>query len=122
MTHLVDSGRVVDIDVALTYVDGDLKLLVELVAIFLQDYARLIGEARSSIPKGDHSSLERAAHTLKGRLAFFGVQRGHEQLVELETMGRTHDLARAGEVLAQVEAAMEGVLPELESLVREQSS
>lgn len=110
-----------DVDVALTYVDGDLELLAELSAMFLQDYPRLIGEARSSILKGDHSSLERAAHTLKGRLAFFGVQKAREQVLELETMGRMNDLARAGQALAQVEAEMEDILPEFESLIREQS-
>jgi two-component system sensor histidine kinase/response regulator len=114
--------RVLDLNVALAHVDGDSSLLSELAAMFVQDYPRLIEEARDSILKNDCSKLERAAHTLKGRLAFFGITKHRDQLLSLECMGRDRDLARAGEALAEIESEMKHILTEFESLILEQSS
>jgi HPt (histidine-containing phosphotransfer) domain-containing protein len=109
-----------DLDIALSHVDGDRQLLAELAALFLQDYPRLLEEIRESIPKADFAVLERGAHTLKGRLAFFGIQRIREMALGLEIMGRKHDLSQAGQSLAAIEEEMQGILPQFEDLVREQ--
>jgi len=115
------SGKVLDLEVALAYVGGDLEFLSEMAVIFLQDYPRLIDEARASILQNDCSGLERAAHTMKGRLAFFGITQGRKEMMELEMMGRNHDMARAAQLMAEAEAGMKSIIPELESLVREHS-
>ncbi len=113
-------GRALDLDVALAHVDGDWQFLAELSTMFLQDYPRLMEEARDSIQQKDHSSLERAAHTLKGRLAFFGIRKARERILELEMMGRNNDLTLAGQTLAEVEAEIAPILPEFESVIRGQ--
>ncbi len=110
-----------DLSVALTHVDGDSQLLSELAAIFLQDYPRLIEDTRGSILQNDYSALERAAHTLKGRLAFFGVASLRDLVSGLELMGREQDLTGATQVLTKIEAEMTSILSEFEALVREQS-
>lgn len=115
-----ESGRALDIDVALAYVDGDAQLLSELAAMFVQDYPRLIKESHEGIIQADCAVLERAAHTLKGRLAFFGITRLRDKLLSLESMGREHDLSRAPQLLADIEVAMESILQEFEPLMREQ--
>jgi HPt (histidine-containing phosphotransfer) domain-containing protein len=112
---------VLDLKIALSHVDGDSDLLSELAAIFVQDYPRLIEEARDSILKNDCSGFERAAHTLKGRLAFFGITKLRDQLLSLERMGRDRDMTRAAEGLAEIENEMEHVLAEFKSLIPEQS-
>jgi HPt (histidine-containing phosphotransfer) domain-containing protein len=116
-----ETGQASNWDIALTHVDGDRELLVELAAMFVQDYPRLRDEARDSILKGDCSGVERAAHTLKGRLAFFGIHKAREEAILLEMMGRTKDLSRAEKALADVDAAMESVLMEFALLSREQN-
>ncbi len=113
------SGRALDLNVALAHVDGDWQFLAELSAMFLQDYPRLMEEARDSIQQKDPASLERAAHTLKGRLAFFGIHKLRERILELEMIGRNKDMALAAQTLADVEAEMASILPEFESLIRE---
>jgi HPt (histidine-containing phosphotransfer) domain-containing protein len=122
MNHSGNTGPALDLDVALSHVDGDRQLLAELAALFVQDYPRLRDEARESILKGDHSCLERAAHTLKGRLAFFGIQKVREQAIALEMMGRMGNLSSAEQALADVEREMESVLLEFESLSRVQNA
>jgi HPt (histidine-containing phosphotransfer) domain-containing protein len=111
-----------DLSVALAHVEGDLQLLAELAAMFLQDYPRFLKEARESILGNDHSTLEREAHTLKGRLAFFGINRLREKALNLEMMGRNHDLTQALQALTEIEIEMESILPEFESIAREQKA
>ena len=114
-----DTGAAVDHSIALAHVENDLRLLAELAAIFVQDYPRLLQEARNAIALNDYAGFERAAHTLKGRLAFFGIKGLREQALELETMGRMHDLTGAKEACAVIEAEMERILPEIELLTKE---
>ena len=120
MTSSKKPSKALDLDVALAHVDGDLKLLKELSAIFLQDYPNLLDEAKKSIQKADYESLERAAHTLSGRFAFFGLVRAREWASELEMTGRKKDMNRALEAFAGIEAEMKSLLPQLESFVQEQ--
>ncbi|NLT66430.1 MAG: Hpt domain-containing protein [Acidobacteria bacterium] len=116
-----ESVRTLDRAVALIHVDGDVQLLSELAALFLQDYPRLIGQIRTSIRERDCEVLERAAHTLKGRLAFFGITKFQQQCFELERMGREKDPGGALQLLVEIEPALEAMLPEFETLVHEQS-
>jgi two-component system sensor histidine kinase/response regulator len=109
-----------NIDVALAHVDGDAEFLSELAAMFVQDYPRLMEESHEGILQSDSAVVERAAHTLKGRLAFFGITRLRDKLVSLESMGREKDLSRAPQLLADIEAAMKSILLEFKALAREQ--
>ena len=119
MMNTKKTGRVMDLDVALARVDGDRQLLAELSTMFRQGYPRLLNEARNAILQNDHAGLERAAHTLQGRLAFFGIHELHERVLRLEMMARMNDLTHAGQLLTEVETEMESILPEFESLSRE---
>jgi HPt (histidine-containing phosphotransfer) domain-containing protein len=120
MTDSSKANREMDLDIALSHVDGDIQFLAELAELFLQDYPRLMEEMRYSIVQGNHSDLERAAHTLKGRLAFFGLNRMRDMLFGLEMLGRERKSGNSKQVLAEIESAMERILPEFTSLVREQ--
>jgi len=121
MTGSEKAKKDMDLGIALSHVDGDRQLLAELAELFLQDYPRLLEEIRDSIPKADFATLERGAHTLKGRLAFFGIQRIRQMAMALEEMGKTHDIAHAGQSLVAIQNEMEGILPEFVSLSREQN-
>ena len=109
-----------DVEVALAHVGDDRELLSELAAMFVQDYPRLIDEASEAILQQDHAVLERAAHTLKGRLAFFGVAELKNRLAELERMGREQDLSQASEALIEIKDKMNSVLLEFEPLIQAQ--
>lgn len=120
MTITGKTAKALDWEVALSQVGGDRQLLEELCIIFLQDYPHLLDEARASIRNADAPGLERAAHTLCGRFAFFGLIGACEWASELEMTGRKRDMNRALEAFAGVEAEMESLLPQLESFAREQ--
>ena len=118
--HIDSPGKVLDIDVALAHAGGDREFLSELASMFVQDYPRWVDEAGEAILEKNHVVLERAAHTLKGRLAFFGIAKLRDQLAELEKMGREQDLSQALPALIYIKAEMEAILPEFKPLIREQ--
>ena len=116
MTCTKKPGKALDMEAALVHAGGDRPLLEELAAMFVQDCPHLLDDARTSIRKADCESLERVAHTLRGRLAFFGLQTTSERALELEMTGRNRDWSHALEVLTRVESEMEPILAELHSL------
>jgi two-component system, sensor histidine kinase and response regulator len=110
----------IDWTVAMSHVDDDMQLLAELAAMFVQDCPRLLRESRESIGQNDHSGLERAAHTLKGRLAFFGINDLRDKALRLEMMGRMQIAGEGVELLAEIETDIESITPEFIALSREQ--
>jgi HPt (histidine-containing phosphotransfer) domain-containing protein len=119
--HSEKSGQAINWEIVLAHVDGDRELLGELSAMFLEDYPRLLAELKASILQRDYSTVERIAHTLKGRLAFFGMKNGISPATELEQMGHVMDLAGAWKALTEMETALDVVLPEFQILSQQQS-
>lgn len=118
MADLENSGNPMDMDMALSHVDGDARFLAELAEVFLQDYPRLMEELRRSILHGNYPELQRAAHTLKGRLAFFGINKVRDQAFALEMMGRERNSENAAQTLAELESAMKSALAEFAALIQ----
>jgi HPt (histidine-containing phosphotransfer) domain-containing protein len=114
-----DSG--LNVDLALEHVGGDRELLSELASIFVRDYPQLIEQADEGIRQENYSLLERTAHTLKGRMAFFGISRLRDRLTELEEMGQEQDLSRAASMLLSIKTEMKTILPAIELLIRVES-
>ncbi|MBN2322046.1 MAG: Hpt domain-containing protein [Acidobacteria bacterium] len=102
--------------VALEHVDGDSQLLADLAVIFMEDCPRLVGEMRHSMAKGDSAAVERTAHSLKGRLAFFGMEQERELALKLEMSGRRGNLAEARHLMTELELNMETAMPEFATL------
>jgi len=69
------AAPVLDWDAALLRLDGDVDLLHELAALFLQDGPLLWREVLEARAAGDHQRSARAVHSLKGVLVNFGAQR-----------------------------------------------
>jgi HPt (histidine-containing phosphotransfer) domain-containing protein len=113
------SDCAMNLEIALAHVDDDRQFLAELAEMFVADYPHLLDEAKISIQQGDHAGLERTAHTLQGRLAFFGVDKARDKALKLETMGRTENLLPAAAALAELETDMKDILPEFVALYRE---
>jgi HPt (histidine-containing phosphotransfer) domain-containing protein len=110
-----DPASVSDLDSALSAVEGDRELLRRMAALFLAQMPDLLREIRTAIAAGDSPAVERAAHKLRGAAANFGARRACDAALDLERIGRTGDLACAGQILAELEratAALHDVLVE----------
>lgn len=108
--------RNLDESVALSRVGGDVELLREVVGLFLDDYPQSLEMIRDAVSRGDQTSLERHAHSLKGSVSTFGAQEAFDAALGLEKQGRTGDLAQAQDGLRRLEQALAALRPELEAL------
>jgi signal transduction histidine kinase/DNA-binding response OmpR family regulator len=100
-------------DAALARVEGDQRLLQELIALFVDDAPREIVAIRAALDAGDAVRLTAAAHTLKGAAATVAATAIAEAAHRLEELGRAEDLARARRALARLEQTVTDLLAEL---------
>ncbi len=105
-----------DESVALSRVGGDVELLREVIGLFLDDYPQSLEMIRDAVARGDQSSLERHAHSLKGSVSTFGAQEAFDAALALEKQGRSGDLAQSQDGLRRLEHALATLRPELEAL------
>jgi two-component system, sensor histidine kinase and response regulator len=105
-----------DESVALSRVGGDVELLHEVIGLFLDDYPHSLEAIREAVGRGDQTSLERHAHSLKGSVSTFGAQEVFEAAFALEKQGRSGDLSAAAAGLERLEQALGNLRPELEAL------
>jgi two-component system, sensor histidine kinase and response regulator len=97
---------VIDHAALLAGVDGNRRVLRELVRLFLADCPLRLAEIKEAIRRGDAGALGRAAHTLKGSVGNFAAKNAFAAAQRLETMGRDGDLADAGKACVTLESEL----------------
>jgi two-component system, sensor histidine kinase and response regulator len=91
--------RVFDEQAALAYAGGDRRLVREVVKVFRDDAPARVERLRRAIRAGDADAVRAAAHALKGSLAVVGAVAAREAAAQLEQIGRSAHLQRAGQAL-----------------------
>lgn len=69
------SGEVLNVQLALTRLDGDRELYNELLALYLRELPKLRESLKIALLSGDLSQIAVAAHTLKGASDNLGADR-----------------------------------------------
>ncbi len=100
------AATVLDKTAILDRVGGDVDLLKEIVALFLEDSPRLLAEIREAFQNGNPELMSRAAHTLKGSVSNFAAESATRAALRVENSGRSLDLAEAPEAIMQLEREM----------------
>jgi PAS domain S-box-containing protein len=95
-------------------VQGDRKLLAELLNLFSEEYPQRQAELRKALEARDTKLLERAAHSLRGSAGNLGAAATASAAAALEQFARDGDLKNAGESIAAIETEMARLLPEIE--------
>jgi len=108
--------RVLERDAALARVGGDLELLKEIGALFLDEYPRCLDDIHKALAAGDSQLLERTAHGLKGSVANFGARAAVDAAFQLEQLGKAGKVDQAPPALAMLERALACLHAELSSL------
>ena len=108
--------QVLDRDTALARVGGDLDLLKEIAALFLDEYPRALDDMHRALACGDAKTLERSAHGLKGSVANFGARAAVDAAFQLEQFGRAHKLDQAPPALTALERTLACLHAELTSI------
>ena len=73
---------------------------------------------RAAISARNSKDLEHGAHTMKGVVSNFAAENTRQAAFALELIGRSGDLRKRGAALAELEAALRALHPELEKLAR----
>jgi len=112
----VEAARVFDQVAALMRVEGDIELLLEIVEVFLEDSPRLMARIRTAVERQDLSSLEQAAHTLKGSVGNFCAPAAYAAASKLEKLGREGNMTGQQEAWNELQKTMEQLRLALMSL------
>jgi CheY-like chemotaxis protein len=94
---------------ALERLDGDEKLLHEIVQIFLDESPKQLAALKRAVREVNAEQIERTAHGLKGELSYLAMPAVSQRAQELERMGRESDLDHASEVFAIFETELSAV-------------
>jgi HPt (histidine-containing phosphotransfer) domain-containing protein len=108
--------EVCDVTALLARFEDDTALIQELAALFLDDAPLLVEKIREAVRSCDSSSLEKAAHALKGSVSNFCAQQAQEAAVRLEEIGRAGEAASAEPALRCLEKSLNELQPLIERL------
>ncbi len=111
-------ASLVDWEVAHQAVNGDQKLLDQVIGAFLDEGPQLLKTMQASAAAGEWKRFQRAAHTLKSALRTFGVASA-DPVEELELTAKSGNSAITPEVVAQI---VEIVRPALDEMQRRLNS
>ena len=112
---------VIDRAALLAGVDGNRRLLRELIRLFLVDCPRRQAEIKEAVRRGDAEALRIAAHTLKGSVGNFAAKQAFAAAQRLETMGRAGDLDRAGDARMALDSELARLTEGLIKMTRDSS-
>ena len=104
-----------DPEEALSIVEGDRELFLELVKVFRGSYPTELSWILDAIQRRDPEALRRASHHLKGTLSALAAGPARAAALRLEDCGRTTDLTPAAGLYVEMEqqvAALEAALTE----------
>jgi CheY-like chemotaxis protein len=109
-------ASVVDFDLALYRLGGNLDLMKEAALMFLDAYPSLLASVRSAFTAREASSLELASHKLKGSISNFGAVNACNLAYKLELMGRDSRLDKDDTLVTELELEVERVAAVLAEL------
>ncbi len=104
---------------ALDRFEGDVELVQELVALFLDELPHMRSEVTESFSAGDVKRLERAAHTLKGAVGNFAAKPAFDLAFTLEQIGRNGEMDSAPDAIAALMAEVDRLEPALREFASE---
>ncbi len=107
---------------ALGRVEGDLDLLEEIAALFLDSCEAWLGDLRRGLADSDAAAIEKAAHTLRGSAASFGARPLVEAALLVEKIGASLDFAEVDLAVRELESQVDALTGELRSFIEEMAS
>lgn len=113
----IEVAALIDAEGLMDRVEGDLDLLATMIELFEEELDDLMHEIREAILLGDHQTLERKAHSLKGATGNFGEGPVYQILSRLERMGSRGDMEKTNDLLGDLEKMMPRMMAEAHAIV-----
>lgn len=101
---------------ALARVGGDVRLLAEVVDMFLQDSAGWLANLAGAFQSGDAAGVQYTAHLLRGSAATFGARAVCRAGRAVEELARAGDLGAAAAACDELRACLLRLRPALLAL------
>ena len=99
-----DSSPVLfDIEFSLRRLDGNHKLLADIIEIFNEDAPGIVRELKQELKNGDSTAVVKLAHALKGLFANFTKKGCFVTAQRIERAARTGNLQDAHAILSELE-------------------
>lgn len=110
-------GTIADFDAALARLDGNRKLLRDMIGFFQEDVPKLVDEMEAALERNDFPLAKRSAHSIKGLAASFEAQRIVGFALMIETLAESGEKASVKLVqsLKDTIAELEQAFAEFES-------
>jgi PAS domain S-box-containing protein len=115
LTSVLEEKYSIKLGTAMPRFNNDLGFYIEMLQEFNDHLKERVQELRDALAAGDASLIQRLGHNLKGVAANFGAGELAAAALELETKGRTNDLAEAQGTVDQIETK----IPELGAFLEE---
>jgi signal transduction histidine kinase/CheY-like chemotaxis protein len=103
---------VFDLERLATQLGGDEEAVAEVLAAFVRDAPATLAQLREATTGGDASTVEHAAHRLKGSLLWITAEAAATQAATLEDQARSGDREALGETFQALSREVERVLEE----------
>ena len=97
----------VDLSVAMRYLGGDRRLLLELVGIFLDDGPKRLDSLRVAMSASDNRQIEQVAHSLRGSAAILGATDLQSAAVALEDAAHDGHAEHGPQMIARIARELE---------------
>ncbi|HVY28195.1 MAG TPA: ATP-binding protein [Polyangiaceae bacterium] len=103
----------------LARVDGDRRLLAEIVRLFVEERPALLESMETALRDGQVQDLARAAHKAKGAFGNLSAPLAQQAAVELELLARHGELALATDVFLRLRLQVDRLEAELRALTQD---
>jgi two-component system, sensor histidine kinase and response regulator len=110
-----------DYDGAMQRMGNDEALFREMIHILREDAPRRFGEIERGLAAGDLTTVQRAAHSLKGLVANFGGERAQQAALHVEQLAKTGDAAGLPAGVDGLREEVRKLVAALEPLVEEKN-
>ncbi len=95
---------------------GGATLVTKVVGMFLAKTPNNLSTIRSAIDEGDHHTVERTAHTIKGSAGMLGARTVQKAAKNLELAGSAQELSNYTPLADALESSFQNILPFFEAL------
>ncbi len=99
--------------------DGDFDLFKELAQLFLSDSPKLVTAIEEAINNKNSEKIGKSSHTIKGAVANFSAEKAFNAALELEKIGKNHELEKVDEAYQNLKAEIDNMRKALKIILDE---
>jgi two-component system, sensor histidine kinase and response regulator len=108
-----DPSEILDLAALREHVENDMDLMKELVELFLESMPQQLAAVHAAATAGNSHNIERTAHALKVALRSLYAQQAAAAAQTLESIGRAGELEKVPAALAELDVALNTMVPVL---------